>query len=242
MTKLKKELESFQTIWQNGFHCGWDTTRNQKGLEDFIKEDMKGKRSNLKVCLEIGCGGGQWSKFIYDLNIFDKIYCIDALSAKHNNFWQYVGEEEKYKIEYYKVEDFNLNFIKEKELDYVFSYDVFCHISLSGIEEYIKNLRLKANDNARFCIMFADPYKYSKSEPHNFAYQQHIWTERKKRKIEVDECCKILIKDCDSDPEAGRWYWIGNDNFKSLLNKYNYKIIKEDLDIDRTNPISYFTL
>ena len=42
---------------------------------------MKGK-----TCLEIGCGGGQWSKFIYDLNIFDKIYCIDALSEEHNCF------------------------------------------------------------------------------------------------------------------------------------------------------------
>jgi hypothetical protein len=27
-----------------------------------------------KCCLEIGCGGGQWSKYIYELNRFEKIY------------------------------------------------------------------------------------------------------------------------------------------------------------------------
>ena len=88
--KLKKEIKSFQTIWKNGYRTGYSAKRNQRGVEEYIKKNMKGK-----CCLEIGCGGGQWSKFIYNLNIFDKIYCIDVLSEEHNQFWKYVGEEEK---------------------------------------------------------------------------------------------------------------------------------------------------
>jgi len=235
MNKLEKELQSFQPIWKGGFFTGWEEKRNQRGLEKFIAKDMKGK-----VCLEIGCGGGQWSKYIYDLNIFDKIYCIDALSETHNKFWERMGEEAKKKITYVHVKDFSLDFIKDKEIDYIFSYDVFCHISLSGINEYMKNLRLKANDNAKFCIMYADPNKYSKSEPERFEYQLHIWKERKQRKVDVKECIQLLLDDCDSDPEPGRWYWIGTKRFLDICKKNNYKILKEDLDIDKTNPITYF--
>ena len=41
---------------------------------------------NGNICLEIGCGRGKWSKFIYGLGIFKKIYCIDVLSAEYNKF------------------------------------------------------------------------------------------------------------------------------------------------------------
>lgn len=235
---LTEELQSFQTLWKNGFHTLWDEKRNQTGLENFIKEDMKKK----KVCLEIGCGGGQWSKFIYNLNIFDKILCIDALSAEHNNFWEHVGEHAKDKITYVKVKDFSLDFIENNSIDYVFSYDVWCHISYSGQEEYLKNLKNKCVEDARLCIMYADALKYSKSEPDNFEYQRQLWKQRKKEFNNDEELAQILIDDCDSDPEPGRWYWIGIDKFIELCEKYNYNIIHRDLNIDKTNPITLFTI
>ena len=125
--KLAKEINSFQTIWNGGFRTGYSKKRNQKGIEEYLKKNMSGK-----CCLEIGCGGGQWSKFIYNLNIFDKIYCIDVLSAEHNNFWEYVGNDKKNKIEYIHINDFNLNCIPNDCLDYVFFYDVFCSSKISS--------------------------------------------------------------------------------------------------------------
>ena len=47
--------------------------------------------------LEIGCGGGQWSKFMYEY--VDKLYCVDILSSDHNQFWENVGKEKKDKME-----------------------------------------------------------------------------------------------------------------------------------------------
>mgnify|MGYP003658665447 CR=1 FL=1 len=92
-SKLTEEINSFKTIWKGGYKSGYSKKRNQKGIETYLKQNMTGK-----CCLEIGCGGGRWSKFIYNLNVFDKIYCIDVLSAAHNKFWEYIGSDKKDKI------------------------------------------------------------------------------------------------------------------------------------------------
>ena len=99
--KLQKELSSFQKIWSGGYFTGYSEKRNLRGLEQYLSKNLVG--SSL---LEIGCGGGQWSKFIYDLDIYNKIYCIDALSETHNKFWDYLGESAKSKIQYEHIQDF----------------------------------------------------------------------------------------------------------------------------------------
>jgi len=235
MNKIEKEIESFKDIWHGGFRTGYNVKRNQKGIELYMKQNMKGK-----CLLEIGCGGGQWSKFIYELNIFDKIYCIDVLSEEHNQFWNYVGHEKKDKILYFQVEDFSLNCIPDNSLDYVFSYDVFCHISYFGQEEYLKNLYSKCKSQCELFIMYADPAKYFNNEPENIYTQ---YNEQKNKGIIAknnDELIKILLDDSNSEPVAGRWYWIGKNKFIKLCYTYNYEVIDIDLDIDKTNPITLF--
>jgi SAM-dependent methyltransferase len=234
--KLEDELKSFQKIWNGGFRTGYSLKRNQRGVELYIKENMKGK-----CLLEIGCGGGQWSKFIYDLNIFDKIYCVDALSAQHNKFWEYVGNDKKDKIEYFQVKDFTLSFIPENTLDYVFSYDVFCHISYSGQKEYLQYLYNKCKSQCQLLIMYADPYKYFRNEPEHIYIQHREQVEKGKVAKNNEELIKLLLGDSDSEPAAGRWYWIGINRFKELCYDNNYKILCEDVDIDKTNPITLFT-
>ena len=56
--KLHIEINSFKEMWDGGFRTGYSPKRNQKGLEDYLTSNLKGK-----TLLEIGCGGGQWSKF-----------------------------------------------------------------------------------------------------------------------------------------------------------------------------------
>jgi SAM-dependent methyltransferase len=235
MDKTKQEIESFQNIWNGGFRTGYSTKRNQKGIELYLKENMKGK-----CLLEIGCGGGQWSKFIYELNIFDKIYCIDVLSEEHNDFWNYIGHEKKDKISYFQVKDFSLDCIPNNSLDYVFSYDVFCHISYFGQEQYLKNLYNKCKSQCELFIMYADPYKYFNNEPENI-YIQYKYAENRGINLKNnDELAKFLVDDCNSEPLPGRWYWIGIDNFIKLCNTNNYEVINRDLNIDKTNPITLF--
>lgn len=233
--KLIEEINSFQTLWKGGYRTGYSTKRNQRGIEDYLKQNVHGK-----CCLEIGCGGGQWSRFLYDLNVFEKIYCIDVLSAEHNNFWEYVGEDKKDKIEYFQINNFCLDILPENSLDYVFSYDVFCHISYSGIEAFLKNLYGKCKKDCNLLIMYADPKKYLLSEPENIlSLQSTVWHAGLEYKTEEDLIINCL-NDKDGVPMAGRWYWVGIENFIDLCKKYNYKILDRDLKIDKTNPITLF--
>jgi SAM-dependent methyltransferase len=233
--KLLDEITSFQKLWHGGFKTGYSPKRNQKGIEEYLEKNMSGS-----CCLEIGCGGGQWSKFIYNLNKFDTIFCIDVLSAEHNRFWEYVGNDKKDKIKYFQVKDFNLHLIPNNCLDFVFSYDVFCHISYSGQERYLENLYKKCKTNCKLFIMYADPKKYFTSEPENIHIQEKEQIGKGNTFSNKEELIEVLIKDSDSQPAPGRWYWIGKENFIKLCSKYNYNILNEDLNIDKTNPITLF--
>jgi SAM-dependent methyltransferase len=228
--KLQHEILSFQGIWEGGFRTGYDTKRNQHVLEKYLNEHMHG--ANV---LEIGCGGGQWTKFLYDLNRFTNIYCVDVLSAAHNKFWEYVGYERADIITYTQVKDFSLAHIPDESLDYVFSYDVFCHISKSGQNEYLKSLYKKCKPGAKLCIMYADAHKYFASEPANIIIQQ-----REQNFFGDLEILKqILVDKSDGAPfPPGRWYWIGIDGFLKLCKENGFAILERDIDIDKTNPIT----
>ena len=230
-SKLVDEINSFQNIWYGGFRTGYNDKRNQKDIENYLQNNITGK-----CFLEIGCGGGQWSKYIYNLQKFDKLYCIDVLSEEHNKFWDYVGNEKKDKIKYFQVNDFLLDCIPDNSLDYVFSYDVFCHISYSGQNEYIKNLYKKCKPLCKLLIMYADVNKYFISEPENIYIQQNH-----KKCYDNDKLKQLLKDDCDCLPEPGIWYWIGIDKFINLCEKHNFVILNKDLNIDKTNPITLFT-
>ena len=234
--KLKQELDQFQNIWHGGYFTGYSAKRNQKGLEEYLRNNLDGS-----TLLEIGCGGGQWTKFIYELNIFKKIICIDALSAEHNEFWENLGEGAKKVIQYIKVENFDLTEIDEYSIDYVFSYDVFCHISYSGTESYLKNLYSKCKKNCKLLIMYADPKKYLISEPEN---RYHVIRYLPKKRFIYKFSNKILIndalEDADANPVEPRWFWVGIQSFINLCKKYGYSIIDKDINIDKTNPITLF--
>tara|TARA_B100000902_G_scaffold59643_1_gene66741 strand:+ start:22238 stop:22978 length:741 start_codon:yes stop_codon:yes gene_type:complete len=243
MSKLNREIASFQNVWFGGYKTGYSSKRNQKGLEKYLENNLKNLTG--KKLLEIGCGGGQWTKKISELNIFNKIYCTDVLSAEHNNFWNFVGNGLKEKVEYILVDDFNIDFLDDEEIDFVFSYDVFCHISYSGLSAYLDSLSLKCKSGAKLLIMYADPIKYLKSEPEN---KYHVIKYLPKNKLIYKFSKKILTKDAlnDKDGEPSdpnyepRWYWIGIKNFTNLCEKKGFRIIEHDINIDKTNPITLF--
>ena len=227
--KLNQEIKLFQSLWEGGFRTGYNQKRNQGGIEEYLSTMIKNK-----CVLEIGCGGGQWSKFMYDY--VEQLYCVDILSAEHNQFWEYVGKDKTDKVHYIHINNFLLSEIPDDIIDFVFSYDVFCHISLSGIDEYIRNIYAKCKNGALLLIMYADAYKYFSSEPENIHIQENeqgIFGDHNRLKHK-------LIEECDGVPYPGRWYWIGTTNFVHICEKYGYEIMDKDLNIDKTNPLTLF--
>jgi hypothetical protein len=161
-----------------------------------------------------------------------KLIGIDVLSAEHVGFWKNVPSIEK--INFYQVKDFKCECLDDNSIDYVFSYDVFCHISYSGAEEYLKHLYDKLKFGANCFIMIADSDKYK--DP----------VGKKKCMITSGYSdWKTFIDDYDGDPTKGRgrWYFYNTNRFCDLLQKYNYKLLNKDAigKYDMNSPIIHFT-
>ena len=89
--------------------------------------------------------------------------------------------------------------------------------------------------------MYADAKKYLLSEPeHLYHVKDYIPNKGKNCKTQ-NELIEACLLDKDGKPMCGRWFWVGIENFIDLCIKYNYKILDNDLNIDKTNPITIFT-
>ena len=89
--------------------------------------------------------------------------------------------------------------------------------------------------------MYSDPEKYYNSEPTNLWFiKEYLPKEKIKNITNKDDIFKLAIEDSDGEIIAGRWYWIGKEKFLKNINKYNYKVLVEDLDIDKTKVLTFF--
>lgn len=219
--KLKTELESFQGIWHGGFWNDIANTDNRQ-LGRVYDYCLKNRVDDSNV-LEIGCGRGSWTKNMLGAK---SIHVVDALSAEHNGFWENVGRHPH--INYQQVKDFELSSVPDNSIDFVWSYDVFCHISWSGTCEYIKALKNKMKAGAIGFIMVADYDKYIASGSVPGANPMY--------KSMAEE-----VNDFDGPAYAGRWYWYSKDRFCQALTENGFKVIEADVKLDARNPITQFS-
>ena len=178
--------------------------------------------------LEIGPGRGAWTLKMTELKP-KSIICFDIFSAEHNSFWELLGLKKKSFISYYQVEDNKCKELQNDSIDYLFSYDVFCHIPYSKCEEYLQNLYNKLKKDAVCVIMIADYDKSIKNSQPIARVRGHKYNSLQEE-----------INDIDGPFYNGRFYYYGIDKFCKLLEKYNYTLITKDIDLDKQNPICIF--
>jgi ubiquinone/menaquinone biosynthesis C-methylase UbiE len=89
---------------------------------------------NVGSCLEIGPGGGRWTTEL--LRIARKLHLSDISESSIN----VCRERFKYyeNLEYHVGDGSDLSFVKDGELDLIFSWGVFVHIQKAVIENYVK--------------------------------------------------------------------------------------------------------
>jgi Methyltransferase domain len=222
--KLRAELASFSSLWRNGYFNNVNRNKGPRHLRR-VAQYLQRLTDSSTVALEIGCGRGAWTKKMLSAA---HIYCLDALSAEHNRFWEYVGKSHSDQITYVKVEDFLLTEIPDDSVDLVFSYDCFCHISYTGTQEYLRNLHRKLRDGANGLIMVAD-------------YDRYIGSGEAPGVTPIYPSITEEIHDFDGPPYPGRWYWYGLDRFCGALEEFGYRVIERDIGIDERDPICLFS-
>jgi hypothetical protein len=260
--KLVQEISSFKDLWGGGFYRGdpLDHMSSNYGIFGYIGVHhaiyltcIKPYLHKESIILEIGPGRGAWTKIF---RCAKEVYCLDALSAEHNNFWEYVGKSSN--IKYYQVTDFSCQMLPDNKFDYLFSYDALCHVSFEGITEYAKNLYDKLKKNSHCFFMVADYEKYNsfidnldKFSVINAFYPKNRFSLLRKpfKRLGsfVDACYASREKlfrlsiDEDNEPTPGRWYDAGKERTCNMLKEQGYKIIDPDVGVDYRSPIIHFT-
>ena len=167
-SRLKDELGSFGQIWKGGYYEGdplepmGRSTYRELGFMSVLHLTylmcIKPYLNSETVACEIGPGRGAWTKCMLGAG---EIWCLDALSAEHNGFWQYLGRAPH--VRYFQVEDFECRMLPENKINFLFSFGCLCHVSFEGITAYMTRLFSKLRPGAQCFILVADYEKYNRA-------------------------------------------------------------------------------
>ncbi len=104
----------------------WKKTLINEMMLKYIKKNS--------TILEVGPGGGRWTKILYP---YAKTLILADVSERCLEVCK-KSFESSTNIQYYLVND-RLSTIKENSIDFIWSYDVFVHINPSDIRKYIED-------------------------------------------------------------------------------------------------------
>jgi len=256
--RLEQEVNSFKGLWEGGFYEGDPLDpmgKSHYGFLGYISvlyaiylTCIKPYINETTVVCEIGCGRGAWTKTFLKAK---EIWCLDALSAEHNKFWEYVGPNNN--IKYIHVSDLSCNLLPDNTFNYLFSFGCLCHISFEGITEYMKNIYTKLRPGAQCFIMIADYDKYNmaisnkdeyftKLFPHKLMPFLNVYLSLSKiiNRKEYHFRYPRLNKNEDQNIRPGRWYHAGVDRTCEMLEDLSYEIIERDVNVSHRDPIIHF--
>jgi hypothetical protein len=253
---LGSHLASFRTIWKGGFYAGdpLDRMRSPYGLFGYVGVPYAITLACIRpyvscetVAVEIGPGRGAYTRALLPAR---ELWCLDALSAEHNDFWEYVGEQQH--VHYVQVTDFDCEMLPDEGIDFVFSYDALCHVPFAGIEAYASALFPKLRTGARCFWMVADYEKYRRfiSERPSVAPALtsqvgrpwlHRLLARVARQIEDRELERYRRHiDLPEGPEGSWWYDAGMERTVAMLEGIGFRVVEADVGVDPRSPIVHF--
>ena len=251
---LSEEIANFQGLWEGGYYEGDPTVPLTKSsytsfgyISTLYATYLRCIRPYINsetVALEIGPGHGTWTKALLEAK---EIWTLDALSAEHNKFFEYLNYPKN--VKYFQVEDFECRDLPENHFNYMFSFGCLCHISFDGISEYAKNIFGKMQSGSNCFWMIADKAQYEnlRRNADEFDIWKQLSPKRSKLaafKFVFDKFSKMtkpaFLKIDDFDQEKGKWYDAGKERTCEMLEKIGYKIIEKDVGTVPRDPIIHF--
>jgi hypothetical protein len=260
MSGSREQTKSFAGLWRGGYYSG--DPLDPVGVSDYRDLGyISVHHATYQVCirpyvdpdtvvLEIGPGRGSWTKTMLDAK---EIWCLDALSAEYNQFWDYVGGEQRASVKYLQVDDFSCADLPEDHFDFLFSFGTFCHIPWEGQCEYYRNLYPKMRRGAHAMVMIPDFDKYNNAI-RNF---RHLRAKRidgnvfysslrdvltyTRRYLKGGTCSPFpLLDKHDQTPAPGRWYHAGVQETCEFLKSVGWDVVNADVGLNHRDPIVHF--
>jgi hypothetical protein len=251
------ELARFQELWRGGYYEG--DPLDPAAISKY--EDL-GYLSILYVtyrmcirpfvgantrALEIGPGRGAWTKTMLAA---EEIWCLDALSAEHNRFWEHVGREHANKIHYVQVDDFSCRALPDDHFDFLFSFGTFCHIPWPLQCEYYRNLFAKMKPGAHAMVMFADFDKYNRAlrnidrlrtralrgNPALASLKQALRYVR----VRFERGTWLWPELVKHEPNRIRFHHAGIRETRTMLESIGWKVLEPDVEVNLRDPIVHF--
>lgn len=152
------------------------------------------------VAVEIGCGGGCWTRKLAALN--GRVYAVDTVPLP----FRFVENGSASNVEYFQVEDDGkLPFIADESVAFVWSHDVFCHFPFSLSQAYLRTIRRILVPGGRAVIMFPCNERHPdrrnqpllpRNEP-----DEHLWFDTSLDDIkEMAAAASLVVADHDLFP------------------------------------------
>lgn len=259
--RLTSELDSFRGLWKGGFLAAdpLDPSSSLYSIFGFMSTSHATYLRCIKPyvheesrVLEIGPGRGGWTRTFLHAQ---EIHCLDALSAEHNCFWEYVGRRQN--VHYHHVHGFSCDMLPNDFFTFLFSYDTLCHVSSEGITAYAENLFPKLRRGSHCFWMVADYTKYNafvdrleeysvlKSFSGGLSRRKQRWLKKAAKHVNRFYATKSRLVRLDPNeddrPRPGRWYHAGVERTCEMLRQTGYSIVHEDVGTDFRSPIIEFS-
>lgn len=256
--RLDQELKSFEGLWDGGYYEGdpldpfGGSSFGELGFMSVLHATylrcIKPYVGPTTVALEIGAGRGAWTRTLLPSR---EVWALDALSAEHNRFFEYLGSPDN--VTYVQVTDFSCRDLPPDHFTYMFSFGTLCHVSFEGISEYARNLFPKLRRGAECFWMFADYDKYNKAVDSLGDHRGSVsrprglngWWYRTASLLRGLANARAdrptpLVRDKNNTPAPGRWYHAGCAEMCSMLEEYGYVVLDGDVGTCLRDPIVHF--
>ncbi|MCD9186365.1 MAG: class I SAM-dependent methyltransferase [Pyrinomonadaceae bacterium] len=251
---LSEEIAKFQNLWEGGYYEGDPLVPLTKSsysnfgyISTLYATYLRCIRPYINaetVALEIGPGRGTWTKGLLGAK---EIWTLDALSAEHNKFFEYLNHPKN--VNYIQVEDFECKQLPENHFNYMFSFGCLCHIPFEGVSEYAKNIfgKLQPGSNCFWMIADKDQYELFKKNAEKLDIWKQLSPKRSKLaaikplfELFSKKMMPAFMKVDDFSEEQGRWHHAGTDRTCEMLEKIGYKIIEKNVGTVPRDPIIHF--
>jgi phospholipid N-methyltransferase len=254
----RSEIEQFRELWKGGYFegdpldpmapSGYGHFGYISSLHATYLRCIRPYVNDRTTVLEIGPGRGAWTKCFIERKA-KLILALDALSAEHNEFWDYVGHEPN--VQYFQVQDNLCSVVPDESVDYFFSFGTFCHISPQNINDYMKSIFVKMRPGAVGFVMVADYEKFNSM----LAAESKLSISRSfvgRRLLPIRMLWGLIFSVIrthkvaflpeyeDDVPRPGRWYHLGTRKAVEMLRAIGFNVIDADVGVNHRDPIIHF--